>query len=48
MKKYFYAAILSICMLGIAASCENDSADAQPYEIDSPDPDEIKRPGGGG
>ena len=48
MKKLLIIAILALTFTGTIYSC-TDTNDEAAYEInnDSPDPDEIKRPGGG-
>ena len=48
MKKLLVAAILAVMMLGFAQSCVNDQDQAyeQLKEIDSPDPEKVKPPGG--
>lgn len=48
MKKLLLIAILALTFTGAIYSC-TDTNDEASYDIpaDSPDPDEIKRPGGG-
>lgn len=47
MKKYLYALLLMVGMLFLAAACENNTADEDSIYIDSPDPGDVQRPGGG-
>ena len=48
MKKFLAAAAIAVLMMGLSYSCEQSNDEAS-YEvnIDSPDPNEHQRPGGG-
>ena len=48
MKKFSLVALMAIALFGTIASCENDSiTETEELYVDSPDPDEYQRPGGG-
>jgi maltose-binding protein MalE len=47
MKKFIIAAIFAVLIIGFVAACTNETAE-ETTELFSPDPDEYKRPGGGG